>query len=81
MVANLSHPKRGFEDRREALERLAVRARSSRTRLLAAVDADTAAFDAYLAAPCGCRRAHRRRQPPAHRAVMIGDRSARSRSP
>ncbi len=50
MVANLSHPKRGFEDRREALETLSVRGQELKDRLLAAVDADTAAFDAYLAA-------------------------------
>ncbi len=50
MVANLSHPKRGFEDKREALERLAVRGQQLKDRLMAAVDADTAAFDAYLAA-------------------------------
>jgi glutamate formiminotransferase/formiminotetrahydrofolate cyclodeaminase len=50
MVANLSHPKRGFEDRLEALERVAVRGQTIKNRLLAAVDADTAAFDAYLAA-------------------------------
>jgi len=50
MVANLSHPKKGFEDRLEALERIAVRGQEIKDRLLAAVDADTAAFDRYLAA-------------------------------
>jgi glutamate formiminotransferase/formiminotetrahydrofolate cyclodeaminase len=50
MVANLTHPKRGFEDQRPALERLCVRAQGVKDRLLGAVDADTAAFDAYLAA-------------------------------
>ena len=50
MVANLSHPKRGFENRLEALERIAVRGQELKQRLLAAVDADTAAFDRYLAA-------------------------------
>jgi len=50
MVANLSHAKKGFEDRREALERIAVRGQEIKDRLVAAVDADTAAFDRYLAA-------------------------------
>ncbi len=50
MVANLSHPKKGFEDRLEALERIAVRGQELKDRLLDAVDADTAAFDRYLAA-------------------------------
>lgn len=50
MVANLSHPKKGFEDRLEALERIAARGQEIKDRLLAAVDADTAAFDRYLAA-------------------------------
>jgi formiminotetrahydrofolate cyclodeaminase len=49
-MANLSHPKRGFEERREALEKLAERGQALKDRLLAAVDADTAAFDVYLAA-------------------------------
>lgn len=50
MVANLSHPKRGFEAKQPALERIAVRGQALKDRLLAAVDADTAAFDRYLAA-------------------------------
>ncbi len=50
MVANLSHPKRGFEERQAALERIAVRGQAAKDRLLAAVDADTAAFDGYLTA-------------------------------
>jgi glutamate formiminotransferase/formiminotetrahydrofolate cyclodeaminase len=50
MVANLSHPKRGFETKQPALERIAVRGQELKSRLLAAVDADTAAFDDYLAA-------------------------------
>ncbi len=50
MVANLAHPKRGFEDHRESLDRLAVEGQQLKDQLLAAVDADTAAFDAYLAA-------------------------------
>lgn len=50
MVANLSHAKKGFEERQGELERIAVRAQELMARLLAAVDADTAAFDRYLAA-------------------------------
>ena len=50
MVANLSHPKKGFEAKQPALERIAVRGQGLKDRLLAAVDADTAAFDRYLAA-------------------------------
>jgi len=50
MVANLSHPKRGFESKQPALERIAVRGQELKDRLLAAVDADTAAFDEFLAA-------------------------------
>ncbi len=50
MVANLSHPKRGFEAKQAALERIAVRGQEIKDRLLAAVDADTAAFDDFLAA-------------------------------
>ncbi len=50
MVANLSHPKKGFEARQERLEAIAVRGQELKDRMLAAVDADTAAFDALLAA-------------------------------
>ncbi len=50
MVANLSHAKKGFEERREAFERIALRGQELKDRLLAAVDADTAAFEAYLEA-------------------------------
>jgi len=50
MVANLSHAKLGFEDRHEPLERIALRAQALKERLLAAVDADTAAFDRFLEA-------------------------------
>ncbi len=50
MVANLSHPKRGFESKQPALEKVAVRGQALKDRLLAAVDADTAAFDRFLAA-------------------------------
>ncbi|MBP1642493.1 MAG: glutamate formiminotransferase [Acidobacteria bacterium] len=50
MVANLSHAKKGFEAKQGALERIALRGQEIKDRLLAAVDADTAAFDRYLAA-------------------------------
>ena len=50
MVANLTHPKKGYEDRQEPLERIAVRGQELKDRMLAAVDADTAAFDGLLAA-------------------------------
>jgi glutamate formiminotransferase / formiminotetrahydrofolate cyclodeaminase len=48
MVAVLSHTKKGFESKHEALERIAVRAQQLKDQQLAAVDADTAAFDALL---------------------------------
>ncbi|KAB2963314.1 MAG: glutamate formimidoyltransferase [Thermoanaerobaculia bacterium] len=50
MVANLSHAKKGFESRRAALGLIAEAGQEYKDRLLAAVDADTAAFDRYLAA-------------------------------
>ncbi|MEK7703418.1 MAG: cyclodeaminase/cyclohydrolase family protein, partial [Myxococcota bacterium] len=50
MVANLSHPRKGFESKQERLEAIAVRAQALKDELLAAVDADTQAFDALLAA-------------------------------
>ncbi|HVN74684.1 MAG TPA: glutamate formimidoyltransferase [Thermoanaerobaculaceae bacterium] len=48
MVANLSHPKKGFEGKVAELDRIAVRGQELKDRLLAAVDADTAAFDRLL---------------------------------
>jgi glutamate formiminotransferase/formiminotetrahydrofolate cyclodeaminase len=48
MVAVLSHTKKGFESKQEALDRLAVRGQQLKDAMLAAVDADTAAFDALL---------------------------------
>ena len=48
MVAVLSHTKKGFEAKQETLDRIAVRAQELKDQLLAAVDADTAAFDALL---------------------------------
>jgi glutamate formiminotransferase/formiminotetrahydrofolate cyclodeaminase len=48
MVAVLSHTKKGFEPKQEALERIAVRAQQLKAQLLAAVDADTVAFDRLL---------------------------------
>lgn len=50
MVANLSHPKKGFEAKLDQLDRIAVRGQELKDRLLAAVDADTAAFDRLLEA-------------------------------
>ncbi len=50
MVANLSHAKKGFEDRQPDLERIAVRGQALKDELLAGVDADTAAFDRLLEA-------------------------------
>ncbi len=50
MVANLSHAKKGLEAHQPDYERIGVRAQELKDRLLAAVDADTAAFDRYLGA-------------------------------
>jgi len=50
MVANLSHARKGFEKQQAALERIAVRSQQLKDELLSAVDADTSAFDALLAA-------------------------------
>ncbi len=50
MVANLSHAKKGFEDRQGSLDAIAVRAQGIKERLLTAVDADTEAFDRLLGA-------------------------------
>jgi len=48
MVAVLSHTKKGFEPKHEALDRIAVRGQRLKDAMLGAVDADTAAFDALL---------------------------------
>jgi glutamate formiminotransferase/formiminotetrahydrofolate cyclodeaminase len=48
MVANLSHPKKGFEPQQGRLAEIAVRGQELKDRLLAAVDADTLAFDRLL---------------------------------
>lgn len=48
MVAVLSHTKKGFEAKQEDLDRIAVRAQQLKDQLLAAADADTAAFDRLL---------------------------------
>lgn len=48
MVALLSHTKKGFESKQEELDRLATRAQELKDQQLAAADADTAAFDAFL---------------------------------
>jgi glutamate formiminotransferase/formiminotetrahydrofolate cyclodeaminase len=50
MVAALSHTKKGFESKQAELDRIAVRAQALKDSLLAAVDADTAAFDRFLEA-------------------------------
>src|SRR4029079_5056794 len=50
MVAVLSHTKKGFESKQADLDRIAVRAQQLKNELLAAVDADTAAFDRLLEA-------------------------------
>lgn len=50
MVANLSLGKKGFEDRKEPLERIAIRGQELKDRLLFAMDEDTRAFDALLSA-------------------------------
>jgi glutamate formiminotransferase len=48
MVAVLSHTRKGFESKQADLDRIAVRAQTLKDALLAAVDADTAAFDQLL---------------------------------
>lgn len=48
MVAVLSHTKKGFEAKQEELDRLSLRAQELKDQQLAAVDADTAAFDALM---------------------------------
>jgi glutamate formiminotransferase/formiminotetrahydrofolate cyclodeaminase len=50
MVANLSHAKKGFEAQQQRLEAIAVRGQEIKDHLLAAVDADTLAFDRLLEA-------------------------------
>ncbi len=50
MVAVLSFTKKGFESKQPALDRIAVRAQELKDQFLAAVDADTAAFDRLLEA-------------------------------
>lgn len=50
MVAVLSHTKKGFESKQAELDHIALRAQTLKDQLLAAVDADTDAFDALLAA-------------------------------
>jgi glutamate formiminotransferase/formiminotetrahydrofolate cyclodeaminase len=50
MVAVLSHTKKGFESKQEALDRIAVRGQQLKERFVAAIDADTAAFDQLLEA-------------------------------
>jgi glutamate formiminotransferase/formiminotetrahydrofolate cyclodeaminase len=78
MVANLSHPKKGFEDRLDCLDAVAVRGQAIKDAMLAAVDADTAAFDGLLDAMRlpGGRRGEGGREPPGHATVA----ASRSRS-
>src|SRR5262249_25146333 len=48
MVANLTHGKEGSEDRDPELARIAEEAQRIKDRLVAAVDADSAAFQGYM---------------------------------
>lgn len=48
MVANLTHPKDAYAKVRSRLEQIAIEAQQIKGRLLAAVDEDTAAFDALM---------------------------------
>jgi glutamate formiminotransferase/formiminotetrahydrofolate cyclodeaminase len=50
MVANLPHPKSEFEDVRDQLEEISVRAQGLKQRLLDAIDADTWAFQKVMEA-------------------------------
>ena len=50
MVAALSHAKKGLEARQPDFERIGLRGQQLKDELLAAVDADTAAFDRLLEA-------------------------------
>jgi len=50
MVAVLSHTKKGFESKQEQLDSIATRGQALKDQMLAAVDADTAAFDKLLEA-------------------------------
>ncbi|HKR64170.1 MAG TPA: glutamate formimidoyltransferase [Thermoanaerobaculia bacterium] len=50
MVAVLSHTKKGFESKHADLNRIATRTQELKDALLAAADADTAAFDRFLEA-------------------------------
>jgi glutamate formiminotransferase/formiminotetrahydrofolate cyclodeaminase len=50
MVANLAHPKSEYESVREDLEILAVRAQQLKQQMLDAIDDDTWAFEALMAA-------------------------------
>ncbi len=50
MVANLPHPKSDFEDVRDELEEVAIRAQELKQQLLDAIDADTWAFQKVMEA-------------------------------
>jgi glutamate formiminotransferase / formiminotetrahydrofolate cyclodeaminase len=50
MVAAISHGKKGFEKKQADLDRIATRAQELKDQFVAAIDADTAAFDRLLEA-------------------------------
>ncbi|MHC5210877.1 MAG: glutamate formimidoyltransferase [Planctomycetota bacterium] len=50
MVANLSHAKKGYEERRDELEQVARAGQGVRQRLVAAIDEDAQAFNDVIAA-------------------------------
>jgi glutamate formiminotransferase / formiminotetrahydrofolate cyclodeaminase len=50
MVAAISHGKKGFEQKQADLDRIAMRAQELKNQFVAAIDADTAAFDRLLEA-------------------------------
>jgi glutamate formiminotransferase/formiminotetrahydrofolate cyclodeaminase len=50
MVAAISHGKKGFEKKQPDLDRIATRAQELKDQFVAAIDADTAAFDRLLEA-------------------------------
>ena len=49
MVAALTHNKKGYKQHNQLMDELGARAQTLKDRLLAAMDADTAAFDAVMA--------------------------------
>jgi glutamate formiminotransferase / formiminotetrahydrofolate cyclodeaminase len=73
MVANLSAHKRGWDDRWEEFSEWAVRGKALHQRLLALVDADTAAFDSLVEA---MRAARGSDEPAAQEGVEAATRGA-----